>query len=62
MIFAGFPAARHFGGISLVTIAPAAITAPSPIVTPFNMIALAPIHTLSSIMTLASFIFFFYFL
>lgn len=36
------------GGMSLVTIALAPITGPSPIVTPGRIAALSPIHTLSS--------------
>jgi hypothetical protein len=40
---AGLPIARCSAGTSRVTSAPAATTAPSPRVTPFRMIALAPI-------------------
>src|SRR6185503_20929245 len=45
----GLPPASAFAGISLVTTLPAAITAFSPIVTPFNMITPPPIKTLSFI-------------
>ncbi len=38
-----------FGGTSFVTIAPAAITAFSPTVTPCKIVALIPIHTPSLI-------------
>ena len=50
-IFAGFPATTLQGGTSLVTTLLAAITDPSLIVTPFNMTAPKPIHTLSLIIT-----------
>ncbi len=46
---AGFPAATVHGGTSFVTTAPAATTAPSPTVTPFNMIVFIPTHALSHI-------------
>ena len=46
MIFAGMPPTTVNGGTSLVTTAPAAMTAPSPICTPCNIIALGPIHAL----------------
>ena len=44
MGFAGTPAARQFGGILLVTTAPALITLFSPIVTPRRMQTLVPIR------------------
>lgn len=44
-IFAGLPATTQFAGTSFVTIAPAATTAPLPIVTPFSIIAFVPIQT-----------------
>ena len=47
MIFAGLPTAMQYAGTSFVTTAFAAITAPSPIVTPGNIVALSPIQTLS---------------
>lgn len=43
IIFAGTPATTVFFGTSLVTTAPAAITAFSPTITPGQMVALAPI-------------------
>lgn len=43
--FAGLPNARQRGGISLVTKEPAPIMAPSPIVTPFNIMTFSPIQT-----------------
>lgn len=43
--FAGTPATTVRGGTSLVTTAPAATTAPSPIVTPPRIVACEPIHT-----------------
>jgi len=51
MTRAGFPPTRVFGGTSLVTTEPAAITEFSPIVTPPMMVAPAAIHTLFSITT-----------
>lgn len=48
---AGEPAANDDGGISLVTTLPAPMIAPLPICTPGMMQDLAPIHTLSSMMT-----------
>lgn len=49
MIFAGFPPTIAYGGTSLVTTAPAATIAPSPIsIGPTNR-ALFPIHTKSRI-------------
>ena len=49
IIFAGLPPTMVFGGTSFVTIAPAAITAFSPTVTPCKIVALIPIHTPSLI-------------
>ena len=46
---AGTPAARVFGGTSRVTTAPAAMTAPLPIVTPGSTVAFPPIQTSSPI-------------
>src|SRR5262245_23548369 len=48
---AGLPATTENGGTSRVTTEHAPITAPSLIVTPFRMLALNPIHTLSAITT-----------
>ena len=45
MSFAGTPPTTMLGGTSFVTTAPAATIAPSPMVTPGVMVALAPIHT-----------------
>ena len=42
---AGTPPTIVFGSTSFVTTAPAATTAPSPIVTPARTVALAPLHT-----------------
>ena len=42
---AGFPATKQPGGTSRVTTLPAPTMAPSPMVTPFKMMALRPIHT-----------------
>lgn len=39
----------EYGGHDLVTTAPAATTEPLPIVTPFNIVTLAPVQTSSSI-------------
>lgn len=49
MTFPGLPATTLNGGTSLVITELAAITAPSPIVTPERMVALSPIQTLSPI-------------
>src|SRR5699024_2521860 len=49
--FAGTPATTVFSGTSFVTTAPAATTALSQIVTPGNIVALDPIHTLSPLLT-----------
>lgn len=46
---AGLPPTITFGGTSLVTTLPAAITEFCPMVTPGQMVALIPIHTLSFI-------------
>ena len=43
---AGIPATKLLGGTSFVTTAPAAITEPSPIVTPGVTTTLPPIHIL----------------
>ena len=43
--FAGTPATIAFAGTSFVTIAPAAIIAPSPIVTPLRIVAPCPTQT-----------------
>lgn len=51
MIRAGVPPAIARGGTFLVTTAPAATIAPSPMVTPLRMVARAPIQTLSPMMT-----------
>ena len=45
MIRAGTPATIVLGGTSLVTTAPAATIAPSPMLTPGNTVAWLPIHT-----------------
>jgi len=45
MSLAGMPPTIVFGATSFVTTAPAATTAPSPMVTPASTVALAPIHT-----------------
>jgi hypothetical protein len=45
MTFAGTPAAKLFGGTSLVTTAPAPITVFSPMVTPPRIVAAAAIQT-----------------
>src|SRR5512132_1836490 len=42
-IVAGFPATSEYGGTSLVTIVPAAMMLPFPIVTPFRIVLLRPI-------------------
>lgn len=47
MTFAGTPAARQRAGMSLFTTLPAAMTAPSPMVTPFKMVTFIPIQTRS---------------
>ena len=52
IICAGFPATMTPAGTSLVTTVCAAITAPSPMVTPFMMQAPNPIHT-SSLMQIS---------
>src|SRR5205823_7533265 len=52
---AGFPATTVFGGMGLVTTAPAATTEFSPMVTPFKITAFIPIQTLSAIFTGAVF-------
>ena len=41
---AGFPATKHLAGTSRVTTLPAPTMAPSPMVTPFKMMALRPIQ------------------
>ena len=46
MNFAGTPPTIVFGGTSAVTTAPAATTEFSPMVTPGNIVAAAPIHGL----------------
>ena len=46
MNFAGTPPTIVFGGTSAVTTAPAATTEFSPMVTPGNIVAAAPIHAL----------------
>lgn len=51
MIRAGFPATIIHGGTSFVTTEPAPTIAPSPMITPFSMIELNPIHALSQIFT-----------
>ena len=51
MTLAGTPATTVLGGTSLVTTAPAATTEFSPMVTPGNIVALAPIHVLRRITT-----------
>jgi len=43
IIFAGIPTAIAYSGISVVTILPAPITAPEPIVTPPKTVTLHPI-------------------
>jgi hypothetical protein len=45
MIFAGTPATTALAGTSLVAMAPAAMIALSPIVTPGTTVAFADIHT-----------------
>lgn len=47
--FAGTPPIIEYGGNDLVTTAPADTTLPCPMVTPFNIVTLAPHHTSSSI-------------
>ena len=47
--FAGLPAAKLNGGIDFVTIDPAPMTDPSPIVTPVKTMTLDANQTLSSI-------------
>jgi hypothetical protein len=47
----GFPTARQFAGTSRFISVLAPITALSPMVTPFRMVVLHPIHTLSPILT-----------
>ena len=49
MTLAGFPPTRVFGGTSLVTTEPAAMTEFSPTVTPPTMVTSAAIHTFFSI-------------
>ena len=44
MIFAGMPPAKQCDGMSFVTTAPAAIRAPSPIVTPEVTLTWEPSH------------------
>ena len=51
MILAGLPATTENGGTSLETTVFAAMTAPSPMVTPGRIVALSPIHTLLPIIT-----------
>src|SRR6266516_75755 len=51
IILAGFPATIVHGGTCLVTTLPAPTMAPSPIITPFRIIARVPIHALSAIIT-----------
>ena len=50
-LLAGIPPQSSKGGTSCVTTLPAAITAPSPIVTFLNIIELGPIHALFPIFT-----------
>src|SRR5437868_6256090 len=50
-ICAGLPRMRARGGTSRVTSEPASIHAPRPMVTPFKIVALGPIQTSSSILT-----------
>ena len=50
MCFAGTPPTTVFAGTSLETTAPAATTEFSPMVTPGNIVAAAPIHALRLIM------------
>ena len=45
IILAGTPTATEYGGSDFVTIAPAPITQPSPMITPGIIIALAPSQT-----------------
>ncbi len=49
--FAGTPTQTVYGGILLVTTAPAPIVHPLPIVTPAKIVTLRPIHTSYSITT-----------
>ncbi len=51
IIFAGTPPTTTMGGTSLFTNAPAAITVPSPMVTPAKMVAFEPIQTFLPIRT-----------
>ena len=51
MTLAGLPPTTLYAGTSLVTTEFAAITAPSPMVTPPSIVALSPIHTLFPMMT-----------
>jgi hypothetical protein len=50
MKLAGFPAQISFSGIDFVTTLPAPIIELLPIVTPFNIIELAPMNTYSPIL------------
>ena len=50
MTLHGFPTARTLAGTSLVTMLPAPIVVSSPMLTPGQMIAPAPIHTLFPIL------------
>ena len=50
MILAGLPATTEYGGISLVTVLPAATTDPFPTVTPAKMMLLEAIQQSSSIL------------
>src|SRR5437899_11869886 len=52
---AGLPATSMFEGTLLLTTDPAATTEFSPILTPFKMVAILPIQTLSAIFTGAVF-------
>ena len=54
MTFAGTPATIANGGTSRVTTAPAATTAPRPIVTPGRTVTRDAIHTWSSMVTVAA--------
>ena len=45
LIILSTPPTTEYGGTSFLTMLPAAITAPSPILTPSKIIQFAPIHT-----------------
>ena len=51
MTLAGTPPTKVYGGTSCETTAPAAITAPSPIVTLRKIITFGPIHALFPMVT-----------